>query len=139
MNWIFWIVLAVVLATLEIITPSVFFFMCLAIGALFAAVATFFDVSNWFEFGIFITVSIVSIYTIRPLFKKLMSKSETVNSNVDALIGAQAVVTEKISLQKAGFVKVNGEIWLAESDGEIESGETVKIKSVSGTKVFVKK
>ena len=68
-----------------------------------------------------------------------MAKADSAKSNVDALIDAHAMVTEKITPSKAGFVKVQSEIWLAESDVEIEAGKEVKIKSISGTKVFVER
>lgn len=141
MSWIAWIILAVVLAICEIATPSVFFLLCLSIGALFASLAAYFDVSNWLEFGVFIVISILSIYTIRPIFKRMLKKSETVNSNVDELIGLEAKVTGRITPEKSGFVKVRSEIWLAQSDNNniIEEGEIVKVKAISGTKLIVKK
>ena len=141
MTWIMWVIAAVVLVILEIVTPGLFFFACLAIGSLCAAAVAYFGVSNWFEFGIFAVTAIVSIFSIRPFFKKWMNKQSKgfIASNVDELVGQEALVTEKITLNKAGFVKVKSEIWLAESDSEIEAGEKVIIKSLSGTKVFVKK
>lgn len=141
MTWVIWLIAAVVLIILEIVTPGLFFFACLAIGSLAAAVIAYFGISNWLEFGVFAFVAVISIFAIRPFFKKWMEKQNkmTVNSNVDALIGAEALVTEKIVPEKPGFVKVRGEIWLAESDSEIEPGTKVAIESLSGTKVFVKK
>lgn len=139
MTWLTWIIIAIALVIMEVVTPSIFFFLCLGIGAFFAAIAAYFNVSNWLEFGVFAVMSVVSIYTIRPIFKKAMAKQETVKSNVDELVGAKAVVTGKILPSKAGFVKVQSEIWLAESDEEINEGETVIIQEVSGTKVIVKK
>ena len=139
MIWITWLIIAAVLIIFEILTSSVFFFICLATGSVFAAVAAYFNISSWIEFIIFIVVSILSLYLIRPIFKRMMSKYETVNSNIDVLIGAAAVVTEKITPLKTGLVKVSGEIWRAESDIELETGETVKIKSIDGTTLTVKK
>jgi membrane protein implicated in regulation of membrane protease activity len=139
MTWVAWIVIAVILVIFEITTTSIFFFVCLAIGSVFAAVAACFVVSNLLQFTVFIIISIVSLCLVRPIFKKMISKSKTVSSNVDALINAEAVVTEKITPLKAGFVKVSSEIWRAESDIEIAVGETVIIKKVSGTMLIVKK
>ncbi|MDR1695011.1 MAG: NfeD family protein [Endomicrobium sp.] len=139
MTWLAWISAAFVLVICEILTPSVFFFLCLSAGALFAAAAAYFNISDWLEFGIFAAVSVLSIYTVRPIFKKMLKKTDTVKSNVDALLGANAVVTETISPLKDGFVKVSGEIWLAHADEEIKEGEKVKVVSISGTKLFVKK
>ncbi|OEG71187.1 hypothetical protein ATZ36_16135 [Candidatus Endomicrobiellum trichonymphae] len=139
MIWITWLIIATVLIIFEILTSSVFFFTCLSAGSVFAAAVAYFNISSWIEFAIFIVVSILSLYLIRPIFKKMMSKSETVNSNIDALIGATAIVAEKITPLKTGLVKVSGEIWRAESDIELETGETVKIKNIDGTTLTVKK
>jgi membrane protein implicated in regulation of membrane protease activity len=139
MNWIVWVIVAFVFIILEISTPSMLFFTCLAVGCFVAAIFSFFGVSHIAGYIVFAIVSIVSLFTIRPLFKKTMKESESIKTNVDALIGKSALVTEKISLQKDGFVKVGGEIWLAQSDFDIEEGQYVKIESISGTKLKVVK
>ncbi|MCA6085203.1 NfeD family protein [Candidatus Endomicrobiellum agilis] len=139
MTWTSWLIIAVVLIIFEIATPSIFFFICLAVGSVFAALAAYFGISSWIGFVIFIVTSILSLYLIRPIFKKMINKSETVNSNIDVLIGMVAVVTERITPSKIGFVKVLSEIWRAESDVELEVGEIVKIKKIDGTTLTVKK
>jgi membrane protein implicated in regulation of membrane protease activity len=141
MIWITWLIIATILIIFEILisSSSFFFFTCLAAGSVFAAAASYFNISSWIEFAVFIVVSILSLYLIRPIFKKTMSKSETVNSNIDALIGATAVVTEKVTPLKAGLVRISGEIWRAKSDIELEVGVAVKIKNIIGTTLIVKK
>jgi membrane protein implicated in regulation of membrane protease activity len=139
MIWITWLIIAAVFIIFEMLISSAFFFTCFAVGSVFAAVAAYFNISSWIEFVVFIVTSILSLYIIGPIFKKMISKSETVNSNIDALIGATAIVTEKITPLKTGLVKASGEIWRAESDIELETGETVKIKNIDGTTLTVKK
>ncbi|MDR3196027.1 MAG: NfeD family protein [Endomicrobium sp.] len=139
MTWIAWLTAAVVLVICEIATSSIFFCMCLAIGSVFAAGAAYFFNSNWIEIIVFIIVSILSLYFVRPFFKRIIKKSKTVESNVDFLIGAEAVVTGKIAPLNPGFAKVLGEVWRAESSVEILEGETVKIKSINGTTLAVEK
>ena len=139
MTWIAWLTIAVVLVICEIATSSVFFCLCLSIGSVFAAGASYLFNSNWIEIMVFIIVSILSLYFVRPFFKKMIKKSKTIESNVDALIGAEAIVTSKITPFSPGFVKVFGEIWRAESIVEILEGETVKIKRINGTTLTVEK
>jgi membrane protein implicated in regulation of membrane protease activity len=139
MTWALWVLAAVALLIIEIVTPSVFFFTCLAIGAVFAAIIAYFNVSDWVEFGVFAVTAILSLYTIRPIFKRAISKAKTVNSNVDALIGAEGLVIEAIQPDKNGLVKVGGEVWLAQSDVQIDKDLKVEIVSISGTKVIVVK
>ncbi|GHT60841.1 hypothetical protein AGMMS50222_08000 [Endomicrobiia bacterium] len=139
MTWTTWCIIAAVLVIFEVITTSVFFFMCFAVGAAFAAITSYFVGSVPIGVIVFVIGSVLSLYLVRPIFKKATSKSGTVNSNVDALIGEDAVVTEKIMPFKTGFVKVFSEVWRAEADVEIESGDTVKVEKVIGTTLVVKK
>jgi len=60
-------------------------------------------------------------------------------SNVDALIGKQAVVNEAVNPPGLGIIKVEGEIWRAESTEKIEKGQMVEIIAVEGTRLKVKK
>ena len=43
------------------------------------------------------------------------------------------------NLNSTGKVKVNGELWSAISDSNIEKGETIKVLSVNGVKLKVEK
>ncbi|MDR2665924.1 MAG: NfeD family protein [Endomicrobium sp.] len=140
MTWIVWLVISVTLVIFEMIMQSFFFFFCLSIGSAFAAVISYLNISDLIEFAVFIVGSIMSIYFVRPLLKKVFSKSKTINSNVDALIGENAVVIERITPLKFGSVKILGEIWRAKSlDIEFEVGEMVRIENVSGTTLIVKR
>jgi len=139
MTLIVWLVIAFVFIIFEIMTPSVFFFFCLFIGSIFAAIVSYFGVSILVEFLVFVVVSILSVYFIRPVFRKIISRHESVNSNVDALIGEKVIVIEKITPLKVGFVRVAGEIWRAESDIKLEIGEVVEVRNVKGTTLMVKK
>lgn len=140
MTLISWLIFAVILIICEVLTPSVFFFVCIAIGSIFAGlIAYYFNDIFWLQIVVFILISILSLYTIRPVFKKMIRKLKTVKSNVDTLIEASAIVTEEITPIKAGLVKVFGEVWRAESDTDLKVGETVKIKSIEGTSLIVKK
>lgn len=138
MTWILWFSIAIVLIICEI-TTSVFFCMCLAIGAIFAALAAYLFNLNLIEILVFVVISILSLYFVRPFFKKMIKKLKTVESNVDALIGAEAVVISKITPLNPGFVKILGEGWRAEASVEILEGETVKVKSLDGTTLTVEK
>jgi membrane protein implicated in regulation of membrane protease activity len=82
---------------------------------------------------------VLSLLIIRPIFQKVMKKSSDVRTNVDSLIGREAVVTQEIAPFKDGFVKVGGEVWLAQSDTIFNEGDIVKVESISGTKVKVTK
>jgi membrane protein implicated in regulation of membrane protease activity len=120
-------------------TPGTFYFLCLASGCLIAGVFSVFEVQPSIQYIAFAFISLISLFTIRPIFKRTMKRIPQFNSNVDALIGKKAIVTQDISQFKNGFVKIESEIWLAESDTDIKTGEEVIIEAISGTKLKVKK
>lgn len=134
---IIWLLIAVLLIICEVLT-SAFFFVCVAIGAIFAGLCAYCFVDIlWVSLLTFILISIIFLYTIRPLLKRIMNRLKTTKSNVDSLIGADAIVIEDISFVKAGFVKVSGEVWRAKSDDDIKVDQVVKIKSIDGTSLIV--
>lgn len=137
--WIIWVLIAVVLSISEIIFPSTFFLLCLAMGALCASILDALNCPFLVQCVVFIIASVISVYLIRPALKKILSKSLNVNSNVDELIGKQALVLEKITPQKSGIVKVLSEVWLAKSKDTFEKGEKAIVVTVDGTKLVVKK
>jgi len=139
MTCIIWLMVAIVLVIFEMMVPSTFFFVCFFVGSIFSAIVACLNFSDKTQFAIFIGISVVSLYFIKPTLKKIMNKFKIVASNVDAIIGIEAMVSEKITPLKAGFVKVLSETWRAESDVEIEVGDIVKIKSISGTTLVVSK
>jgi membrane protein implicated in regulation of membrane protease activity len=140
MSLVSWLIFAVILIICEVLTSSVFFFVCIAIGSILAGFSAYYFADIlWLQILIFILVSIVSLYTIRPVFKKMISKLNTTTSNVDSLIDANAIVIEEITSTKTGLVKVSGEVWRAKSDTGIKIGETVRIKRVDGASLIVKK
>jgi membrane protein implicated in regulation of membrane protease activity len=138
MTWYIWLILFLVFLGLEIITTGVFFFLCFSTGALFAMLCSLLGASFQTEMIVFCAVSLASILLIRPLFKKYFAKKK-VETNVDSLIGAPALVIEKIKANGTGKIKVAGEVWLAVSKEDIETAEKVVIEAVNGTKLVVKK
>ncbi|PIZ13869.1 MAG: hypothetical protein COY53_02625, partial [Elusimicrobia bacterium CG_4_10_14_0_8_um_filter_37_32] len=98
-----WIILAVIFFIIEILTPGVFFFSCLGVGAILGGLITLVS-SQWIlPWLVFIFSSVIMIYFVRPAVKRLV-KFEPKKSNVDALIGREAVVTQEIIPPKMGLV-----------------------------------
>ena len=138
MTWYIWLILFLVFLGLEIITTGVFFFLCFSTGALFAMLCSLLGATFQVEMIVFCAVSLASILLIMPLFKKYVAKKK-IETNVDSLIGAPAVVIEKIKANGTGKVKAASEIWLAISKEDIDVNENVVIEAVDGTKLVVKK
>lgn len=87
-------------------------------------------------FGTASALSLMYVFIFRMMIR---SKFEiaTKHTNTDALIGKKAVVVKRISPHMQGQIKVEGEIWRAESTDIHEVGSEVTVCSVSGVTLSV--
>ncbi len=134
---IYWFIAFVILLVIEIATinlVSIWF----AIGAIAAMFTAFFTKSIFIQMIIFIIVSLISLVITKPLIKKVKNK-EVVPTNSDRIIGKRATVIKTIDKDEYGEVKVYGNVWTACSDSRIEIGTKVKVLSIDGVKLIVKK
>jgi len=139
MDKFFWFILALILFIIEIMTPGVFFFSAIGVGALLTGIFFWiFPEAIIVGWIVFILSSVVTVYFVRPLVRKMVIK-QPVKSNVDSLIGQKALVIEKIDPPHLGMVKIAGELWRAEGDVFIDSGQLVEIIQVEGNHLKVKK
>ena len=137
---ILWTVLLVAFLILEAATTQ---FVCIwfAGGSLLALVGSLFNFSTTAQVCIFIITSIVLLVFTRKIVDKLKSK-DNIKTNIDALIGEVAVVTDDISnIDAKGSVKLRGMEWSARSaDGNpIEKDSHVAVKEIDGVKLIVDK
>jgi membrane protein implicated in regulation of membrane protease activity len=136
--WSIWLIVSVVLLIVEMLTPGAFFFFCFGLGALVTAGIACFAVPGWVTWMSFAGISTLLVIFARPLVRKFVHV-ETRASNVDELIGKEAVVLEKIRPHHPGTIKIGGEVWKADSEQEIADGGLVRIVKVDGTRLIVKK
>ena len=139
MNAIIWLGLLAVFLVIEAITvglTTIWF----AGGALLALILSFCNVPVWVQIAVFLIVSCLLLIFTRPAAVRLMNR-RTEATNVQALIGKTAVVTETIdNLRETGLVHVGGLDWTARSreNGQIIAENTVvTILEVTGVKLIV--
>ncbi len=140
--WHIWVIIALVFVIVEMFTTG-FAVMCISFGCLFGAAASALDWDIKYQLLAFAVGTVLAFMTVRPLvYKFFYKKGQEVKTNVDALIGRRAIVTERIEGElNAGRVKVDGDDWKAISlDAEpIEVGEAVEITAINSIIVTVKK
>ena len=137
--WQVWLIASGIFFIIEIITIG-FLFFWLGFGALITMIASFFIHNLIIQTAIFVASSTILILATRPIINKILSKDETVKTNVDALVGKTGIVTKNIKpLNSTGQIKVDGETWSATSENEIdiEKGTKVIIKDIKGVKAVV--
>lgn len=137
MNWIFWLVLVIVLSFIEIATVSLVSIWFVASGIV-AMILSFFIEDTAIITTIFILLGIFLLVISRPIVNKLRSKDNE-KTNLDRIIGETAIVTEDIKKNVVGEVKVDGKRWSAISKEKCLKGDRVKILKIDGVKLIVEK
>lgn len=134
-----WLLAAVVFLVIEMITPGLFFFACLAVGALLAAGA------GWLGFGgtaswiVFLVGSTLLVLAVAPLARRWMKRMPHTPVGLGALEGQRARVVEALDPDRAtGQVRLeNGALWRAISTEPIPADTWVRVLEVTGTRLRV--
>ena len=137
--WQFWLIISGICLIIESFTLG-FFVFWFSIGALLALIVSLFTTNIVIQSVVFVVSSTILLLLTKPLIKKFVKTPKTKPTNVYSIIGKEGIVLESIdNLNSTGKVKVNGELWSAISDSNIEKGETIKVLSVNGVKIKKKK
>lgn len=135
---VMWLLLIIVLVVVEILTVAF-----VSIWFIFGAIASMFlsfVVNNLtIQIAVFLFVSIISLIFFRPFALKYAQPKA--RSNIDALIGAEGIVTEAVDyIENKGKIKVMGHEWsvISEDKKNIDIGKKVIILDVSGIKLIVR-
>jgi membrane protein implicated in regulation of membrane protease activity len=134
-----WILVAIVCGAIEIFTAG-FWFLWLAIAGVVVALLVQFGLLPSLELQllIFALITLLLIIFTRPLVMKFVKSNDAV-SNVKALIGQHGITISRIVPMQFGQVKVNGEIWTAISEEELEENTRIEVIGIDGVKLLVKK
>ena len=114
-------------------------------------VATLGLTSIWFAGGAVVAVIVAAVhgpvwlqillFFTRPIAVRYFNR-DRVRTNVESMIGRQAIVTSEIdNLQGIGQVTVGGQEWSARTEGDglnLQPGTVVDIVAVNGVKLIVK-
>jgi membrane protein implicated in regulation of membrane protease activity len=128
------IILAAVIEATTMDLSSIWF----SVGALFALIVGIFTDLIVVQFIVFIVVSVVLLFSLRPIFKEHMRRNE-IKTNADALVGKEAVCLKEIKSGERGEVKIEGKIWTAISNEDIDAGNKVTVLAIKGVKLVVRK
>lgn len=133
-----WLVAALVLGIVEVLTVDLVFIM-LALAALVTALAAALGLALPGQILVFVVVSVVLLLLVRPWAKDHLRRSTPdIRTNAQALVGREAVALTRLSGQD-GRVRLAGETWSARSaDGsEVGAGTHVRVVSIDGATAVV--
>ncbi len=134
-----WLGIAIISIVLEVLTPGALVSIWFAPAGIVSMLLSIFGVPAFVQIPVFIVLSLLSIFLLRPL----VAKHVVTPTNIDAIIGARAVVVERIeNIAGCGLVKVGSTVWSARalSDDEIyEPNAVLTVVAVEGVKLICKK
>lgn len=136
--WAIWVIAGVVALIIDLLTAGLF--MIWVGGGCFVAalVAWLAPAVPWAPWAAFVLSTAVLLYLGLPLARRLHERQPLTPSNVDALIGREAIVLEAIDpIQNTGRIRIGSDQWRARAAERIEAGTRVEVRGVEGTTLTV--
>jgi membrane protein implicated in regulation of membrane protease activity len=138
--WVWWIVIACLLAVGEVMNTS-FFLAPFAIGAVFAGLVSGIGLGIAGSLAVFLVISLTALLFVRPIARRHLRTPPELRTGTAALVGRSAMVLERIANDEGvGCAKIEGEIWTArafDEDRVIEPGERVQVIAIRGATALV--
>jgi membrane protein implicated in regulation of membrane protease activity len=136
--WIWWLIGAALLGIALVVTAMPELGM-LAMGAVAGAVTAGLGGGMVAQVLVFAVVSSALIVVVQPVARRSRGQHPKLSSGVDALLGRQATVLERVDGQ-GGRIKLGGEVWSARSldpDAAYEPGAQVDVAEIDGATAVV--
>ncbi|MFN0102288.1 MAG: NfeD family protein [Bryobacteraceae bacterium] len=134
MQWWIWVVVAVALLVVEMLTPGGFYFLFFGVGALAAGLLALGGVDNLLTQSLaFLAVSIASVLFFRkPLLARF--QSAVPSTKVDSLIGEIATLVSPIHPGEFGQAELRGANWKVRNIGGVSilAGQRCIVEQVDG-------
>ncbi len=142
MSVLFWVLLAIGLAVIEIVSVT-FFPIFFTVSALLALAAFLLDANAGIQWAIFGIGGLALSGLLRPVAKRQLDKGPTLRSGIEQLVGRTGVVTTAIDGHGGvGAVSIDGQVWSARTASATGSepitvGADVEILEVRGATLVV--
>ena len=138
MTW-FWLGVVVLIVVTEALTLGLVALWFLP-GALIALALAALRVPTAWQIAVFSVMSIAVLVFGKRLFRPFRGKEKT---NIDALIGQTAVITEAVcNVEARGAAKLGSQVWSARGEHEsdtLEVGDHVTVVAIEGVKLICRK
>lgn len=136
----FWILVAIAMIAVELVTLGNLVSIWFALGALGAMLVTFVTDSVLIQSLVFALVSLISLYLVRPIVEKTL-RGNMIPTNADSIIGRQFKLSDEIADDSWGMINVDGSVWSCVSYDHkpIAINTAVEVVAIAGVKLVVKK
>ena len=138
-----WAIILVGALVVEALTSGALISIWFVPGAVVGMLLALLKVPFWIQVAVCLALAILCIALTRTVFKeKLYARSHKSKTNLEAIIGEYATVTEEVdNICGRGAVKVKGMEWSARSVSEEQTfsvGEIVVVVAIEGVKLICK-
>ena len=131
-----WLAIVIILSIIEAATVnlvSIWF----VVSGIITMIVTLLTDNLTIQITTFLLLGIIFMLLTRKTIKKI--SPEKAKTNLDRIIGMEGIVTEKITKNTPGEVKVDGKKWTAIANNTIDTGTAVKILEINSTKLKVER
>ncbi|MHB1614834.1 MAG: NfeD family protein [Actinomycetes bacterium] len=136
--WIVWILAALVLGGIEVATLNLVFVM-VAVGAVGGALTALVGGPMVAQAVVAAVVAVGMLAVVRPVALRHLQQRGTLRTGVAALVGARAVVLERVDAH-GGRIKLAGEVWSARTydpSAVVDQGAEVDVVSIEGATAVI--
>ena len=141
MTWWAWVVLGIVLAGIELVSPTGFYVIFFGVGALLVGVLGMLGVSGpaWVQWLMFTVLSIGSLAVFRQPLLQRMRRREVPHAEVDTLVGELATPLGDIRPGDVGRAELRGSAWAARNISAelLTQGRRCRVHRVEGLTIDI--
>lgn len=137
MSYVTWAVLGILLLIGEIFTMD-FSLSCVGLGLLVAALTAYLGFGIHVQLITACAVWLVLFFTLRPFILKHLARKQEYKSNMEALVGTKHDFYALSEDKKHAKIKIDGDVWEAESATPLVEKKQVKVVKVEGATLIVK-
>lgn len=137
MDWIFWLILVIILAIIELVTVNLLS-IWFVISGLVALFLSFYIDNVAIVATIFALLGIFLLFTTRPILKEYLPSQKKV-LKLEKQIGKTGHVTKEIRPDVVGEVKVSNRKYKAIAEKKIAIDTEIEVINVDGLNLIVTK
>lgn len=131
MPWWVWLIVAVVIGIIEVSTFT-FVLLWIAVAAFITTLLTGVVTNIWGQLLLFAVFSVILYVVTRPLARK-MKTQKLYKNRVEEMANQTGFVVTGAKVGDLATVKVNGEVWSAHCDTDLEAGQKVEVLKATST------
>ena len=135
-----WVIMAIALSIVEMLSPGLFFFLAFSLGALITGLFSLMDLSLSSMLNIFFASSFLAfIVLVKWVNRKQRLFHPATETNIDALKGKQGYISSISAQTRVGILKIDGDVWTARTidNTVLSEGALVEIIATRGCHVIV--